>query len=235
MSNDLQVQMEKSAITLFDRANSLQVVDDDTCLKAEQMMVEIKTASKKWVEFFEPMRKSAEDTKKSIMAKINLLKLDASGENKAKSAFRTLSSKTGKYRQEQDRIRREEAEKVRQEQIKQEEDAKEEAAVKAEKAGDSELAEAIVEEPVYVPPAKPAEVPKTEGVSYTERWSHEVINLMALVKAVVEGKAPLQALQPNDTFLGNQARAMKTESLYPGVRASAEKTPNIRVAKQSYC
>jgi hypothetical protein len=228
MSNDLQVQLEKSAVTLFERANSLQVMDDDTCLKAEQMMVEIKTVSKKWVEFFEPMRKSAEDAKKAIMAKINLMKLDASGDNNAKAAFRALSAKASKYRQEQDRIRREEAEKVRQEQIKQEEAARVAAALKAEKMGDNELAEAIVEEPVYVPPAKPAETPKTKGVSYKELWKHEVINLGVLVKAVAEGKAPLQALQPNDTFLSNQARAMKTESLYPGVRAYPERKPNIR-------
>jgi hypothetical protein len=231
MSNDLQVQLEKSAITLFEQAKSLQVVDDDTCLKAEQMMVEIKTASKKWVEFFEPERKSAEETKKSIMAKINLLKLDASGDNNAKAAFRALSTKVGKYRQEQDRIRREEAERVRQEQIKQEEDARVAAAEAAEKAGDNELAEAIVKEPIYVPPARPTEAPKTKGVSYTERWQHEVINLTALVKAVADGKAPLQALQPNDTFLGNQARAMKIKSLYPGVRAYPESKPNIRTKR----
>jgi len=228
MNTDIQVQIESKAATLFDHANAIQITDDITCQQAEETMRAIKKTSKAWVDFWEPMRKAAEENKRQIMEKINLLKLTAPGNNKAKVAYNAIAAKASAYRHEQERIRREAAEKIRQEQIRQEEAARLAAAEAAEKSGDNELAEAIVEQPVYVPPPKPVEVPKTDGVSYRETWKHQVFALNALVEAVACGRAPLQALQPNDTFLRQQAKAMKTENLYPGVRAYAEKTPNIR-------
>jgi hypothetical protein len=58
-----------------------------------------------------------------------------------------------------------------------------------------------------------------------------VENLMSLVQAVAAGKAPVEALQANTTFLGQQARAFKKAGeLYPGVTVIAESALSVRAA-----
>lgn len=154
---------------------------------------------------------------------------------------------------EEERLRKiaeEEAERQRQEELRileEERKAEEErllqAAAEAEKNGDKAQAEELLhtaEErsqeaaqtvaeiqaaPVYVPPVVvPKATPKLAGGPvYQTRWKHQVVNLMDLVKAVASGRAPINALQANDVFLGQQARSLKESMNIPGVRAYAER------------
>jgi hypothetical protein len=73
----------------------------------------------------------------------------------------------------------------------------------------------VVVPPVYVPPA----VPKGMGNFTRRTWCAEVVDLMALVKAVAIGKVPLQAIEANTVFLNGQARMVKSALAYDGVRA----------------
>lgn len=67
--------------------------------------------------------------------------------------------------------------------------------------------------------------PKVEGVSGRTTYTAEVTDLMALVRAVAAGQAPLECVRADEKFLGAQARAFKrTGVLYPGVQASAQKS-----------
>lgn len=63
------------------------------------------------------------------------------------------------------------------------------------------------------------EAPKAAaGISTRKVYKAEVTDLAELVKAVAEGKAPMQCLVVNETFLRQQANAFKQEGqLYPGV------------------
>ena len=91
-------------------------------------------------------------------------------------------------------------------------------AVKASENGNEAAAEAILDQPVIVAPVVMPSVSQVKGVSMREVWQYEVTNLMELVKAVAAGKVPLGALQANAMFLGQQARSLKGECRYPGVR-----------------
>lgn len=72
---------------------------------------------------------------------------------------------------------------------------------------------------------------KVSGISGRVTYSAQVTDLMALVIAVAEGKAPIEALQADAKFIGAQARAFKKAGeLYPGVVVSAERIISARAA-----
>jgi hypothetical protein len=50
------------------------------------------------------------------------------------------------------------------------------------------------------------------------RWRAEVVDLMALVRAVASGTVPLAALQPNQPFLDQEAARDEQNLALPGVR-----------------
>lgn len=84
---------------------------------------------------------------------------------------------------------------------------------------------------VTVAPPSLAMVPKLAGVSGRMTYSVQVENLMLLVHAIAEGKAPIEAVQANTSFLGQQARAFKKAGeLYPGVTVIAESALSVRAA-----
>lgn len=133
--------------------------------------------------------------------------------------------------------------RILEEERKAEEERLMQAAIEAEKSGNKAQAEELInvaEErsqeaaqaaaeiqaaPVYVPPVVvPKATPKLAGGPvYQTRWKHQVVNLMDLVKAVASGRAPINALQTNYVFLGQQARSLKEHMNIPGVRAYAER------------
>ena len=72
---------------------------------------------------------------------------------------------------------------------------------------------------------------KVSGISGRVTYSAEVDDLVALVKAVAEGKAPIESLQADMKFLGAQARAFKKAGeLYPGVKSIASRSIAARAA-----
>lgn len=69
------------------------------------------------------------------------------------------------------------------------------------------------------------------GISKRVTYSAEVTDLLALVKAVAEGKAPIEVVQADAKFLGAQARAFKKQGeLYPGVQSVATASVAARAA-----
>lgn len=65
---------------------------------------------------------------------------------------------------------------------------------------------------------------KVKGQSLKSIWSAEVTDLMALVKAVAEGKAPISFLLPNQVALNQQAKASMDSIEYPGVKFKETKS-----------
>jgi hypothetical protein len=62
------------------------------------------------------------------------------------------------------------------------------------------------------------------GISRRETWRAEITDLRALVRGVAAGDVPLAAIEPNHKFLNGQARALRSELRYAGVRAVPERT-----------
>lgn len=72
---------------------------------------------------------------------------------------------------------------------------------------------------------------KVSGISTRVSYTAEVTDLLALIKAVAEGIAPIQCLQADTKFLGAQARAFKTKGpLFPGVVVNEDRSIAARAA-----
>lgn len=124
------------------------------------------------------------------------------------------------FEDEQERIRRAEQARLEEEARRAAEEAALAQAVNLEQNGHKEAAEAIIAAPVVTPAVYvPKTTPTGFGNATRRTWGAEVTDLMALVKAVAAGQVPIQAIEANSVFLNQQARALKSDLQYPGVRA----------------
>jgi hypothetical protein len=99
-----------------------------------------------------------------------------------------------------------------------------------EQAQAEAFAAVVVSQAVTVTPIASAPA-KVTGISSRTNHVAEVTDLMALVKAVADGKAPIQCLVADTKFLNAQAKAFKRDGeLYPGVIGKAERSLSARAA-----
>jgi len=172
------------------------------------------------------MMKEIDNAYDSIIAKAHAAHKDAVAKKKSfylpiEEATKFVKSIMSTYDEKREQLRREKEEKLREEAMKIEEEARLQAAIQAEKAGQKEAAEKILEAPIIEPiVVVPKETPKMNGGPvYRTIWDAEVIDFMALIKAVAEGKVSANSLLPNKVFLKSQATDLKTTMNFPGVRA----------------
>ncbi|MGH9640452.1 MAG: hypothetical protein ACRD3Y_10350, partial [Bryobacteraceae bacterium] len=71
--------------------------------------------------------------------------------------------------------------------------------------------------PVPVAEAAPA-MERPKGFSAGDQFEIEITDIKALARAVIEGKAPAEVLQPNLKVLAAMAKALKGNLQIPGVR-----------------
>ena len=131
--------------------------------------------------------------------------------------------------QERDRVRREQ-QAADAERRRLEDEERLRAATRLEAQGKPAAAEAAltapVTTPIFTPPVR--QVEKADGLSFRDNWKAQVTDLMALVQAVVEGKASLACLEPNMVTLNGLARSLKDEMRVPGVEARNERISAVK-------
>ena len=94
---------------------------------------------------------------------------------------------------------------------KEEEERRLREAIEAEANGEKDIGEAILEEPIYVPPIIiEKEVPKVSGIVFREIWDFEIVD---------EKLIPFEYLQPNMIKIGSVVRSLKSTTNIPGIRA----------------
>ena len=188
-----------------------------------------RASMKKMLTEIETSRKSI--TKPLDVAKAAVMDLFRPAQTALENGIKHADSLIISYQDQKERERREQEEKLRKQaeaEEKKKKEALEERAKKAEASGKAEKAEELrqkAEEVQVVAPILAPTIQKVEGLSFRENWSAEVIDLMSLVKAVAEGKAPLNFLQANQTVLNSQAKATKDAMQFPGVKFKSEKVP----------
>lgn len=130
--------------------------------------------------------------------------------------------------EEQERIRRQkEAEAA--EALRKEREALEKKAEKMAAKGQVEKAAETLAQSMSMPTAVVAPEPeRAAGISFRDNWKAEVTDLRALVEAVAAGKVPLRALEASEKFLGAQAKALREEMNYPGVRVYKDRVVAAR-------
>ena len=215
-----EIQQETSkALTIVESAHSLVIKDVTDYRYAQVTMKEVKDRIKELTDTRMAQTRPLDESKAKIIAffAIPLEKLE-----KAKGYLNQIMVK---FTEEQETKRREEERRLQEEARKRAEEEALQQAIEAEAAGDKEEAEAIIQEPVYVPPIKVvSEIPKSKESHIRETWSCELISLEELVKGISEGKAPLMAVKADMVFLNEQARAYKQALKIAGVRAVSKKT-----------
>lgn len=122
------------------------------------------------------------------------------------------------WTREQDRLRRVEEEKRMAAAKKLAEEDQIARAEEAAKSGDHDRAEAIIAQPIAPPPVIMPKPEKVEGVSIVKHYGvDEVIDIRRLAQACLGGDIPIDAIQPNMTFLKKMATATKGTMKIPGV------------------
>ena len=219
-------EVESKALTIIEQAGAVTITDSETYTKAGFFYKDLGTMIKEVKDTFDPICDAANKAHKEATSK------RAKYLDPLQNAYKKVKSLMSDYDAEQERIRRieedrlrkiaEEAERKRLEaERKAEEERILQAAIDAEAAGDTNVAEAILEAPVYQPepefvpaPVVPKSVPKIQGVSYRTIWSAEVVD-MALI--------PRKYLIPDMVMLNKIASAEKERMSIPGVRACSRR------------
>lgn len=145
------------------------------------------------------------------------------------------------YQQEEEKKRREEQARL-EEAARKEREKLEKQAAKAEEKGKTErAAELQAQAATVAAPVVAVVTPKVAGISTRSTWRAEVSDKTRLIEAAAGGRrvignpdykgaerrthnrVPQAALEPDTTFLNQQARSLKNELTYPGVRVVEDK------------
>lgn len=135
-----------------------------------------------------------------------------------------LKSAMSAYDEEQERQRREAQRKLDEAAERERRKLAQQAERAAAKGNVDKAAELQERAAMTVPPIALPGRPEVSGISRRETWSAEVTDMRALVRGVAEGNVPLAAIEANQKFLNGQARALRSELRYPGVRAVSKRT-----------
>lgn len=216
-------ELETKALSVPDQAEGLTIETAKQFLHAGEFLRNIKALRGEIDDAFDPIIKKAHEAHKEAIDQKKKV------EAPLVRAELIVKPKIAIYLQEEER-KRQEAELLAQK--KAWDEAEHQQLVEASllnELGETDLANAKLAEPPVVPTViLPRSVPPAPGISMRQNWSAKVTDLQALVKAVAEFKVPIQAILANQTFLNQQARAMKNALNYPGVRAVADNNVSAR-------
>lgn len=125
-----------------------------------------------------------------------------------------LKQRIAEYKARKEEERKAEEARLYNEAIQQAEERKLQEAIENPVDAEEILAEPVMVAPVIVPKDVPS-----GGPTIRTYWDAEVFDKSALIKAVAEGRVSDLALEPNSTFLRQQAVSFKDKLNIDGVRA----------------
>lgn len=208
----------QEADTLFDTAQDFKIASAADYVTAADWLKIVKGKQKDLKALREtitkPMRVALDAVRAMFSRPEKMLEL----------AEQALKKSMNIYNAEQDRIRIERQRKLDEAAEKDRQRLEQQANRAATKGQVDKAVELQERAAMVVAPIVQEEPINVLGISRRENWHAEVIDLRALVKGVAEGQVPLAAIEANRTFLNGQARALRAELRYPGVRAVPERT-----------
>lgn len=244
-------EVEAKALSIVDQARAVVVKDSQTYTAAGMLWKSIGDMIKEVKDTFDPICEAANRAHKEATRKrAKFLDPLTAAQKSVKQIMAAYDAEQERIRKaEEDRLRKIEEDRLAEERRKEQErlEAERKAeedrllaeAVAAEARGDKETAEAltnaavesnerikevaaaIAQEPVYVPPVVvPKSVPKMAGGPvYREVWAAEIVDIKALCMAVATGKASTECVTGNMVALNRMAVALKGTMNIPGVKA----------------
>lgn len=183
----------------------------------------LQTAAKETETFFKGVKSQIDDIKKPVL---QAEKDDTGPYNTEKARLGGLLTA---YQAEQRRLREIEEQKAREVAQKQAEEDAIQRALELAAAGESEAADAVLEEPIIAAPVIiAASAPKPTGSVARKNYDIEITDLKALVAAVTAGQVPLMALVANESFIRSLAKSMKESFSMPGVKLVITESTSFR-------
>jgi len=183
----------------------------------------LQTAARETETFFKGVKSQIDDIKKPVL---QAEKDDTGPYNTEKARLGGLLTAY----QAVERRKREEEECLARE--KAQAQAEEEAIQRAldlAAAGESEAADAVLEEEVVAAPVViPVAAPKPTGSVARKNYDIEIVDLKALNDAVAAAKIPLMAIQANEVFIRSLAKTMKEAFSMPGVKLVVTESTSFR-------
>jgi hypothetical protein len=205
------LELEQKALAIPDQAQAITITNNESYEAATDLLLTVKELLKEVDNTFKPIIDKAYSTHREALAQRKR------HEEPLLRAEQILKPRIAAYLEEQERIRKF-AEKKAQDDVAIQE------AEDATAMGDHAGAEAALSGQGVASVNIPSAAPKVAGIAMRDLWSAEVFDFTALIKAVAAGQVPAACLLPNQSALNQQARALKTDMNYPGVKAICVKT-----------
>ena len=207
-------EAEAQALALKGEVDTLAVIDQATYDGAMALNKAAYDRKKAFHEWFDPIDEASKRQRQATIAQGK--KID----EPLDYVIKATGSKCAAWIRAEQAKAAEEKRKAEEEARRKAEEEQLAAAEALQKEGFTFAADAVLEAPVVIPKVQVAEPVKAEGVSYRDQWGAECVDLMALVKAVAEGKAPLAAVCANATWINQWARLSKGAEALPGVKVT---------------
>jgi len=200
------VEVETKALAIPEKARLIVVSDNDSMTMADNTKGAIKEMLKEIDGVFKPMADKAFQAHRAITGKWKEVKAPL----EEADAYLTKQVKT--YLRKLEDIRLEEERRLREVARKQEEERRLADALEAEKEGNVEEAQAILEEEMFVPtPVVKVDVPKVDNRKYRTIPRARCIDKMKLIRFVAQNPALADLLDYNSSVGNNKAKAMGKE------------------------
>jgi hypothetical protein len=197
--------VEKKALAIPDQAKLIVVSDKDSMAMADNTVEAITAMMKEVDTVFKPMADKAFAAHREITGRWKTIKQPL--EDAKTHLVNQVKAYQRKVREEAEAEQRRLAEIAR----KQEEERRLAEAIEAEKEGNAEEAQAIIEEEVFVPtPVVRPDVPKVDGRRYATKPKARVINKMDVIKVVASNPTLIDLLDINVTVANQKAKAFGT-------------------------
>lgn len=221
-----QEQVEQEIAPVVEQANDIVVTDQNTRDAAMTFLKEVKKAQKRVQEFWGPLKTSAHDAWKRVVAaeKSMLDPLNQSEQVVKKVIVVFDREEEAKRLAEQKRLQAEaeaKAEAERQRLLKQAQK------LKTPELKEQRVAEAqsVVAPTVSVAPS----VEKTQGEATVKRWKARLVSMQELVASAAAGNGlAFTLLEFNQVAANKQAVATKNNVPVPGVEFYAEESLSVR-------
>jgi hypothetical protein len=189
---------QAKAITVFrrDQTGKIVVSDADAYVKATEQVQALKSVSEEISETMDPYKERAFKLHKALTGYTNKLLAPIEAETKRLKAEREA------FAAEQERLRREAAQKASQEAYEREQARLIEEARQVAQSGDNVAAEAILEEAVTLevaPVILPSTVPVMSGTSFRSKWEWAIVD---------PTKLKPEFIQPKEKEIGAVVRSM---------------------------
>lgn len=219
-----RIELKKQYDAILAQAKKVEAITtSEEAENANNLGRMLQAASKDSESFFKPIKQQIDSFKKPVLEDEKKFTSPIDEEKRRLGSLITeWNEKLRKEREEEERKAREAAEKAAREEMLA-------RAIELEQSGETEAAEHVLEEPIMAPVIVQSAAPvKVSGQVEKTVYKAQVIDVKALLKAVLEGRAPMACITVDEGFLNRKAGLDKEGFNVPGCRLIKSASTHFR-------